>query len=426
MTKTQCAAVLLFAIGILFPVQKLLSCSSYKITAHGKTMVGSNYDSWFTNPVIWFETNGYGASFSGARREGENSVAPQTGLNVHGLSFVTLAAPPQTINPAQQGKKPIASRSNYLKDILHTCRNVEEVKAYVEQHDRSLLFDEVFLYTDSSGHYLVVEPNALTIGEDPSYVLANFCPSTIADISTIKQERYINGSAFVSNKIDSSLAFCTALSDTMHVCRDKIGDGTLLTSILDLKRGIIHLYFYHDYQHHAQLSLQDELAKGEHQIEIATLFPVNAEYEAFLAFKTPGTSTFVTNFLFSCAGFFFLSGFIFLVSFFRNRGEKYRYVKLLLPQLFWILTFYTLVLIKNDGIYYFPAPYQDYQFSILDVAAYVPFVLLIAAIPLIVVNRNLFRSPLWGRFMRGLFTVTNVAFVLLIIGFGYWGLYNVF
>lgn len=424
--KTQFAAVLLLAAGILFPHPELIACSTYKITAHGKTMVGSNYDSWYVNPVIWFETNGYGAAFSGARRESETAIAPQTGLNIHGLSFVTLSAPPQIINPAVQGKKPIVNRSNYLKDILHTCRNVQEVRTYIEQYDRSFLFDEVFLYTDSAGNYLVVEPNVLTAGKEPTYVLANFCPSAITDFSVIKQERFINGSAFVRNKIDSSLAFCRAMSDTMHACREKTGDGTLLTSILDLQRGIIHLYFYHDYKHHVQIDLQEELAKGEHQMEITSLFPPNDEYVQFLSFKTPATSPAVYSGLIAAAALFAALALIFLILFFRNKTNRFRIVQLLLVPLNGILALYMLALARNEGIFYFPAPYQDYQFSILNVVAYTPFLLLISVIPLIRINRSIFREALWNTFPKYLMTITNALYVLFVVLFFYWGFYNVF
>lgn len=424
--KSRFAAVLLLAMGILFPSTELFSCSTYKLTAHGKTMVGSNYDSWFINPIVWFETEGYGAEFSGARREDNGAVAPQTGMNVYGLAFVTLAAPPQQSTHSSEGRKQIVSRSSYLKSILHSCKTVEQVKTYIEQYDHSVLFDEVFLYTDSSGNYLVVEPNVLTLGHDAYYVLANFCPSTITDFSSIKQQRYINGSAFVRSKIDSSLAFCRAMSDTMHVCREKVGDGTLLTSILDLQQGIIHFYFYHDYQHHAQLNLLAELAKGDHQIEITSLFPVNEEYEKFLAYKTPATSDAALAYLYSLAALLFISGVIFFISFMRSRGERYRSVKLLLLPLCWILSYYALILSRKDGIFYFPAPYEDYEFSILTVAAYIPFLLLAAIVPLALLNRKVVRTAVWGKFMRTYFTGINIVFVLVITSFTYWGLYSVF
>ena len=94
-----------------------------------------------------------------------------------------------------------------------------------------------------------------------------------------RQQQYVNGTAFLKNKIDSSVAFCTALSDTMHVCRKKHGDGTLLTSISDLNDGFTYLYFYHDYSHRVKINLKEELAKGNHSVEITSLFPPNEEFK---------------------------------------------------------------------------------------------------------------------------------------------------
>ena len=58
----------------------------------------------------------------------------------------------------------------------------------------------------------------------------------------------------------------------MHVCREKIGDGTLLTIIRDLNEGEIYLYFYHDFQYLVTFNLKTELAKGDHVYEILHFF----------------------------------------------------------------------------------------------------------------------------------------------------------
>ena len=73
---------------LLSPLRSAQACSMYKVTAEGKTMVGSNYDSWLEQPRIRFETNGYGAAFSGARPDGSNGYAPQTGFNEYGMGCV--------------------------------------------------------------------------------------------------------------------------------------------------------------------------------------------------------------------------------------------------------------------------------------------------------------------------------------------------
>lgn len=412
---------------LLTPLREAQACSTYKVTAEGKTMVGSNYDSWLEQPRIWFETNGFGAAFSGARPDGSYGYAPQTGLNEYGLAFVTLATATPANGKAFEDRLPINSRTQYLKDILHRCRTVDEVKAYIDRYDHSVLSQDVFLYVDSTGRYLVAEPYAVTMGDDPSYVLANFCPSTINDLSTIQQQRYVDGIAFLKNKLGTSLAFCTALSDTMHVCREKLGDGTLLTSILDLNKGIIHLFFYHDYARRSDFDLKEELAKGDHFIALPGLFPRNAHYNKLLGFKTPLNSSFLQGLILFGLGLFSLSAAIFLYLFFRKWKTKgHAAINLLLMALSLLLAFYMVVLATRENMYYFPAPYSDGSGSLINLTSYIPFLLLILIVPLILLNRKAFTEAAWRGLPKWSLALNTVSYLVLIGLFWYWGFYGVF
>lgn len=402
------------------------SCSTYKVTVGNKTMYGMNYDTWFSQPRIWFETNGYGAVFTGANYQGGNDLTPQSGMNEYGLSFGTLGTPTPDKVKSFGNKKPIQSRSNYLKDILHSCKSVEEVKTFIEEYDHSTMSNDVFIYTDKSGKYLIVEPYELILGIDDKYVLANFCPSTITDFGSIKQQRYVDGAAFLKSKIDTSLAFCTALSDTMHVCRKRIGDGTLLTSIWDLRNGIVHLYFYHDYKHMVQFSLKEELSKGNHSYEIASLFPVNIEYQKFIGFQTPMNNNIIDWLLRIFLTLFAFSFFYLLISYFKNKKTEFINYKLLLATLSLCLAYYMFALVTEKGIFYFPSPYKNYKFGLIDIASYLPFVLLLLIVPLLIINRKVFKLNNWNSFSRFLFTANSIAYLILIALFSYWGFYNIF
>ena len=410
---------------MIFSSKNAHSCSAYKVTVGGHTLFGVNFDTWTINPKIWFETKGYGAVFSGANYDNDG-LRPQSGMNEFGLAFGTLA----TLTPSNRkdflNKKQITSRINYLKDILHSCKNVEEVKAYIEQYDHSALQNDVFIYTDKSGKYLIVEPYTLTIGKENKYVLANFCPSTITDFSTIKQERYINGAAFLKTKIDTSVAFCTALSDTMHVCRNRIGDGTLLTSIWNPTNGSVYLYFYHDYKHQVKLDLKKELAKGDHLIEITTLFPANSEYQKLIDFKTPRNNNYINTFILTCFILFLFSFVYFGVDSFRNRKIKYFYFKLLLAVLSLFMAYYMTVLIRESGVFYFPAPYKSSDFGLIDISSYLPFLILVLIIPLLIINTNVIKFKVWGTVSKLLLTLNSLAYSILLALFFYWGLFNVF
>jgi hypothetical protein len=410
--------------------QGSFACSGYKITIGNKTLLGSNEDAWRITPHIWFEkgtVNGnYGAAFTGSRYDGENGYAPQSGMNEMGLAFERLAS----FHPKQErfsNRKAISNPTNYLKDILPTCKTVEEVQRYIRKYDHSYFIEDVFIYVDKSGKYLIVEPYKLTIGNKPTYVISNFCPSITPLQSANKLDRYRNGVAFLKNGADTTLAFCTALSDAMHVCRAKIGDGTLLSSIWDLKNGTVNLYFYHDYKASVQFNLSEELKKGDHIIPIETLFPKNAEFEKLRNYKTPKNSMLIGVFIVASAGFFLVTSVFFLIQYFRKKeNKKYSYVQLLLFPIGLILFYYMYVLSGRVHVFYFPAPYKDPTNALISLTSYIPLLLPLLLLPFSVINYRLIKQKGWSLLAIWLFTLNNLIYILLIGFFGYWRFYDIF
>lgn len=407
------------------------TCSMYKITIGDKTMVGTNFDAYYTSPRIWFETalkpGTYGAGFSGGRISGVNGFAPQSGMNEVGLSFSRLAtATPEKNIVDMSNKKTIPNECSYLKDILHTCKSIEEVQNYISQYDHSFFKEDVFIYIEKSGRYLIVEPYSLTTGNDANYVLSNFCPSVTDATYANKLDRYRKGVELLKIKVDTTLEFCKSLSDSMHVCRKKIGDGTLLSSNWDLKDGLITMYFYHDYSHSIQFNLKEELEKGDHFFEIPKIFPQNTEFEKLVNYKIPQNSQSIMSFFMFCFGLFTITGFYFFISYFRKRkSANYSNRKILLCALCSIMGYYLIVLATNMYIFYFPSPYKDYRFSHLNIAAYIPFLTILILIPLIITNWKLIKEKTWSLFSKLLFTLNNITFLILIMLFAYWGLYNI-
>lgn len=427
--KTQFARLTLLTIITYAFFQDSIACSGYKITVGNRTFFGSNHDAWFTTPHIWFEnasSGKYGAAFTGARFDGTNGYAPQSGMNEVGLVFERLVA----YHPAQENftnRRTISNPTKYLKDILHSCKSVEEVKEFISKYDHSYFIEDVFIYADKSGKYLIVEPYTLTIGNEPTYVIANFCPSITSAQNANKLDRYRNGVAFLKNGIDTTLEFCTALSDTMHVCRKKIGDGTLLSTIWDLNNGTVNLYFYHDYKTTVQFNLSEELKKGDHIIEIETIFPKNPEFEKLRNFKTPKDSILIGLFIVASAGFFLLTSIFFLIQYFRRKkSEMYSYIQLLLFPISLILFYYMYVLSSNVNVFYFPAPYKDPTNVFVSLTSYLPFLLLLLILPFSVVNYRLLKGNSWSFLAKGLFTLNNLTYIILIGLFAYWRFYDIF
>lgn len=428
--KIQFSRLLLLTFLTFAFIQNSIACSGYKITKGEKTILGSNEDAWRVTPHIWFEKGKgkgqFGAAFTGSRYDGANGYAPQSGMNEMGLAFERLAS----YHPTQKNfanRRTISNPTKYLKDILHTCKTVEEVRDYISKYDHSYFSEDVFIYVDKSGKYLIVEPYTLTIGNEPTYVISNFCPSITPEQNAKKLDRYRNGVAFLKKGFDTSLEYCTALSDTMHVCREKIGDGTLLSSIWDLNKGTVNLYFYHDYKTRVQFDLSEELQKGNHIIAIETLFPINSEFEKLRNYKTPKNSILIGLFMVACAGLFLFTSIFFLIRFFRRKNnQKYSYLQLWLFFLGLIMFYYMYVLIGPINVFYFPAPFKDPTNVFVSLTSYIPFLLIILILPFSVMNYRLIKEKSWSLFAMILFTLNNLAYIILIGLFAYWRFYDVF
>ncbi|MFY8020713.1 MAG: hypothetical protein ACOVP1_05925 [Bacteroidia bacterium] len=426
--KQASSSLLLLVVIFFMNAAQVAACSGYKITRANKTIMGSNEDAWRTTPKLWFEiapsSKQYGAAFTGSRFDGEYAYAPQSGMNEMGLAFERLASFHPQINKISQAKK-ITQPTLYLKDILHSCKNVEEVKAYIEEYDYSFFLEDVFLYVDQTGKYLVVEPYSLTIGTDSKYLISNFCPSITSEEKAQKLERYRKGKLFVENKIDTSLAFCVALSDTMHVCRKKLGDGTLLSSIWDLNDKQFHLFFYHDYSKSLSFSLKEELAKGNHLLAIDSLFPPNPEFIKLRNYQIPKNNGFMALFILLSAGCFVLSFIFYCLQYFRRSNSTTSIIEIVLIPLSAIMAYYMVVLSGPIEVFYFPAPYVDPNSVLNSFTSYMPFVIMFLIGPMLYTsyqNRSLFKTGFWSNTIL----LSNTLLYGVLIGlFYYWGFYSV-
>jgi hypothetical protein len=432
MTIKKSQIILLVILVLTLSQSKIIACSMYKITVDGKTMVGCNHDAWLITPKVWFKNatqlNEYGAGFTGAREVDNYRTAPQSGMNTAGLVFSRLSSYyPKQNNPFTDRLK-ISDEVSYLTNILHKCATVAEVKKYVEQYDHSFFMDDIFIYIDSLGNYLIVEPYTLIEGNEPNYVLANFCPSITENVQARKMERYRNGEDFLKMyQPASSLGFCTALSDTMHVCRNRNGDGTLITSIWDTHDKSVNLYFYHSYDTVARFSLTEELAKGDHIMSIPGLFPENSEFERLVDYKTPSNTIELRILLVILAGLLAFVSFVLGISkFWKNKFHAMSVKSILsITVLNLLLIAYVFVLIANKNIFYFDAPYKHYSSNIISAFSFTPFLLLLFIGPILFYTINRLKSDKTKLWIKAILVSNNLIYILLIVGFTYWGLYNV-
>lgn len=403
------------------------ACSGYKITKNGKTFFGSNEDAWRLTPHLWFETaktvDTYGAAFTGSRFDGKYGYAPQTGMNEMGLAFERLASY-HPVQKATGNKKPITEPTNFLKEVLKRCKTVEEVKAFYSQYDHSYFIEDVFIYVDSTGSYLIVEPYQLTIGNEPTYVIANFCPSITDKEKAFRMDRYRNGVEFIEKEYEASFAYCRELSKAMHVSRPKIGDGTLLTSNWNLNDLTFQLYFYHDYEHSLSYDLKAELAKGDHIIALPELFPPNKSFKQLEAYQIPQNNLKIGLMLVGFGGLFFVTALFFMVQMVVKKSvQSYRFLPVILIVLGLLFTYYMFVLVTNMSIFYFTAPYQDASRWTITLTSYLPYLIVLLILPFWYITFKLIRQSNWAKWAIGLVTLNLLAYTVLIGFFVYWQFY---
>jgi len=352
-------------------------------------------------------------------------------MNEAGLAFDGLTIYPKAVN-FDPSKITETNPNKFIREIMQNCITVEDVRNYAIKFNRPINGGVVF-FADKFGKYLIMEPDTMTIGNDKKYIIANFCPSNTSDKDKLNFDRYKRGNDFLLNHTnDTNSNYCLSLVDTMHECRNKIGDGTMYSFIADLEEGNLSLYFYHDFKHVKAFSLKTELAKGNHSFEMLDLFPPNSEYNKLVAFKTPQNTLSMRLILICCEVLFSFSALFFLISFLRNTQSIAQAkivnakIKILLFVVSVLLLYYANVLSNNQSIFYFPSPYQDWKFSMLNIAAYIPFLLLIIIVPLITQNVKVLKGTTWTTFSKYLFTINSLTYLALIFLFAYWKLYNVF
>jgi|688.fasta_scaffold04492_13 hypothetical protein len=431
MTSKKSCILLLVSLVLTMYQNNMKACSMYKITVDGKTMVGCNHDAWLTTPKIWFENakqyNAYGTVFTGSRQVSPNRTTPQSGMNTAGLVFSRLSSFYPKQNKRFKDRRKITNEADYLSEVLHRCATVKEVKKYIQQYDHSFFLNDVFIYIDRSGDYLIVEPYKLIEGNNPNYVLANFCPSITNNQQARKLERYRNGKDFLKrHKARASIDFSTALSDTMAVCRSRNGDGTLITSIFDTKEKNVGIYFYHNFDSLVQFNLTDELSKGDHMLNIAEMFPRNPEFERLIDFKTPSNTPVLRILLVLSAGLLACISFALFLSHIQKNKTTLLTLKSVIGivLLNFILIAYIVVLLTNNSIFYFDVPYQHYHSSLISASSYTPFLLLGVFMPIVIHTRNRVKSNKTKLWVKTIFVLNHSIYFMLLLGFGYWGLFN--
>lgn len=105
------------------------SCSMYKVSSQGRTMVGNNEDSWGRDASIWFEPGTKGAFGVVCVGYARKFPHPDGAMNEHGLVFDAFTMRHRSNMPERDPHKKDFSYS-HIKTIMQQCKTVNEVYTF--------------------------------------------------------------------------------------------------------------------------------------------------------------------------------------------------------------------------------------------------------------------------------------------------------
>ncbi len=250
---------------IVLPSETLFSCTMFTLTKNGKTLVGNNEDWRNPNTKMWFvlpEEGKYGIVYFGF-----DDLTPQGGMNDQGLVFDYMATQPLEVKNSLHKE---TFRGDLMDKVMRECATVEEALNLVDHYNLQYFRSFQVMIVDKSGDSAIIEGDVIQRKKGNFQVCTNFYLSQLKEGDDIPCDRYKIATNLLSKNELTIDAFRNILA---AVHQEGAQGGTLYSNIYDVNRGLVYLYHFHNYENVVAINLEDELKKGEHTIDLPTLFP---------------------------------------------------------------------------------------------------------------------------------------------------------
>ena len=267
------------------------SCTIFSASIEDKVLFGNNEDGKNQNTCYWIEpgdNENYGCLYLGF----ENDQL-QGGINEKGLCFDANSLPKSKLNPHHELPNPPFAKPPYEKytvwapvTMLRKAATVQEAIEIAGRYQRrnwdrgsSYLSYQVFL-ADSTGDAVVISAGkdgelAFTRKKsgDGYLVSTNFNRANPGNAWSYPCWRYnkaIEMLAKIHSENDLTEDYFKSILDSVHV--EGATGNTLYSNIFDLRKGIIYLYYWHQYNEVVKLNVKQQLTKGKICVRLSDLF----------------------------------------------------------------------------------------------------------------------------------------------------------
>ena len=279
--------ILLSVVFCLFLMTSQAAACTGLVAQDGERVLVGNNEDWF-NPrtKIWFIQpvgDRYGSVFFGF-----DDYWPQGGMNQQGLFFDAFALTPEEVdNPEAKPR----FKGNLTKEMMATCATVKEALALIDQYSLHFMSRFQLFIADASGDAAIIEGNAVIRKQGDDQLVTNFRQSE-TDPDKISCWRYLTARKLLAECQKEGLP---CIRDILAATHQEGDFPTLYSNIYDLRAKRVHVYHFHNFQEEVVIDLQNELEHKPGVIDLPTLFPPNADAQAFSARYTNLEKEYIHN-----------------------------------------------------------------------------------------------------------------------------------
>jgi len=233
---------------------------------------GNNEDFTDSETRIWFlppEDGKFGRALVGY-----DNFIWQGGMNDQGLFFDAMSIEEPV--KVEQGNKPKYQGSLPAK-ALETCADVDCVLTLFDRYHAYDTWVFQFMFGDASGNSVIIEPHQANHG-GRFLVGTNFLQSVVDENSCRYCDRYWSARSMFE---DSKTISVELLRDILSATQLEGDYPTQYSTIYDLKENLIYLYLFHNFDEVRIFDLDEELAKGYHELIMENLFDDTLDYYVF-------------------------------------------------------------------------------------------------------------------------------------------------
>ena len=265
-------------------------CTILTVSRGNRVFFGGNDDYFNRDSTYWVSSRHatrYGVIFFGK----PDNV--QQGFNEKGLAYDAngVAEAPVTFHP---GRKPVhGGYSSYPIQILQECATVEEVIAWVQDHQWHQVMHDQLHFADATGDAVVISAGrdgqvAFTRkpAGDGFLISTNF---NLANLPTLRRNpcwRYRRAEEMLGKILGQDELTAERVASIMEAVHVEGPSGwTIYSLVADLRQRLVYVYFMFQYDAPIVLSIDEELATPQSSRPLSELFPEETQQRADQAYE---------------------------------------------------------------------------------------------------------------------------------------------